>query len=339
MSTKNAQITLCLTGATGYVGRAILRHCDAMPEGAVSVRALARSEKQVLDRMNWSSLPDWLEVIPGRLPEVPDSFCPNNDHVVVHYGVKQIDHDGRGFNETNVEGTQRLLGATNARTLGIIYGSTLSVLGQGAQKNVFETAPMNPQTLLAETRAEAEETCYEWGARKHRSAFGLRPRFILGASDQFVLPGLAKLAAKGQIVGTGDQEFSVISVEDYAHIIVSLSAYIYLATDTEQRALNVGYRQPVSFAELQEVIAAAIGENPKKIKRIPVYRWLPTIMRWLPIEGIDQKATQLELVGFDHSGDIRELEKRIGCDVVEKSASEVVKKVVADWAEIRNHSL
>lgn len=59
-----------------------------------------------------------------------------------------------------------------------------------------EQAPLYPQTDLAKSRAMAEALCYEWATLQDKTAYGLRPRFILGRNDRYVLPGLARLVEK-----------------------------------------------------------------------------------------------------------------------------------------------
>lgn len=326
-------LNISLTGASGYVGSTLLHAIEMMPEGAVRVRALAMSKAQLLTSLGWVTCPDWLTVVEGRLPAPPAALFFDTPHVLVHFAVKQIDNDGSGFQLTNIEGTRSLLAQTNPHTLGVIYGSTLSVLGQGAQQAVTENAPISPETDLAKSRAAAEELCYQWGERNDRVAYGLRPRFILGRHDRFVLSGLAKLVRKRQGVGHGQQQFSVINVEDYTRVILALVRRINADSAAEQTPLNVGYRETVRFCDLQYFLAEALGVDAMPTKRIPNFRWLPWLMRLLPVPGMAQKATQLELIGFDHYSDVSALELRVGADVTDKPIRTLLRETIRQWVE------
>jgi nucleoside-diphosphate-sugar epimerase len=322
---------ISLTGGTGYVGSALLQLIATMPVNSVKVNVLARSASQLLAVLGWPVLPSWLRVIEGRLPEVPGALFFDKPHVLVHFAVKQIDHDGSGFQQTNVEGTSALLAKTNAHTSGVIYGSTLSVLGQGAQLGVTEQAPLYPQTDLAKSRAVAEALCYEWATLQDKTAYGLRPRFILGRNDRYVLPGLARLVEKKQSVGDGSQQFSVIAVEDYARVILGLCRYMRSAAVREHTPVNVGYRESIRFRDLHYMLAQALSVSTTSLTAIPTYRWLPWLMRRLPLKGIAQKATQLELIGFDHYADVKALEERIGSDITGKPTRETVREIIRQW--------
>lgn len=322
---------ISLTGGTGYVGSTLLQLIATMPVNSVKVNVLARSTSQLLTVLGWPELPAWLQVIEGRLPEVPAALFFNKPHVLVHFAVKQIDDDGSGFQLTNIEGTRALLASTNAHTCGVIYGSTLSVLGQGPQRSVDEQVLVYPQTDLAKSRAAAEALCYEWATLQDKTAYGLRPRFILGRNDRYVLPGLARLAAKSQQVGDGFQQFSVIAVEDYASVIFALCRYMRASGKREQTPLNIGYQESISFSDLQYMLVQAMSLGNSTVKTIPVFRWLPWLMRRIPLKGMAQKATQLELVGFDHFSVVNALEERIGKDITGKPTRATVREIIRQW--------
>ncbi len=343
---------IILTGGTGYVGRAILRQV-AKRKGALQVRLMARSEAQVCSLMAWSECPTWLQVIPGRLPEVPDALFDDRPSVLVHFGVKQIDSDGSGYSDINVRGTEALLAAAPAAVAGVIYGSTLSVLGGGAQRNVGEQVPMVAESALARSRAAAEVACYTWGKQRGRAATALRPRFILGAEDQFVLPGLVKLARKGMTIGSGRQQFSIIEVNDYASIVLALASHWLQGGEEQQgaqiqHALHIGYPRPVS---LNEILALA-GESVPAIDRqwgvpIPWWNgpWLERLHRWvLPKTSgaVEKTLTQLALVGFDHYGDTHRLRQYLaGTEaeaVVNRSEKEALRQVMMDFTQHHNNT-
>ena len=78
-------------------------------------------------------------------------------------------------------------GATRA----VLFVSSFSVYGEGPQRGVEETAPQRPETPLARSRAACEERLAQLAAHGHCAVTVLRTRFVLGAGDRHVLPGLA----------------------------------------------------------------------------------------------------------------------------------------------------
>ncbi|MFT7185461.1 MAG: nucleoside-diphosphate-sugar epimerase [Pseudohongiellaceae bacterium] len=319
-------LNIVLTGATGYVGRALLKTLEQLPAGTVSVKALVRSAKGI-------KLPAFAELIEGCLPDVPNQLFFEAPHVLIHLGVKQID-DGSGFHNTNVLGTQNLLEKCNAHTLGTLYGSTLSVQGQKAQSSIVESEALHPQTELAESRAQAEQLVSLYMENFEKWGFNLRPRFILGKEDQYVLPGLTKLARNGVYIGNGKQKYSVITVNDYAEVILRLTQFIYQQSELigkklikpEQMPVNVGYQQPLSFDQIFTEIRDHLVTKKRVISlRFP--GWLPSLLKWIPNKVIESKATQLELIGFDHYGDVSRLQQLIGLDIIQQNSLDKLKSL------------
>jgi len=320
-------LNIVLTGATGYVGRALLKCLEQLPDGEVSVKALVRSPERI-------KLPSFVEVVEGCLPEVPSQLFYEVPHVLIHLGVKQIDDDESGFHETNVHGTQNLLEKCNVHTLGTIYASTLSVQGQKKQTSIAEHEALKPQTKLAKSRAEAEQLVTLYMENFEKWGFNLRPRFILGKEDQYVLPGFIKLARNGAYIGDGKQQYSVITVNDYAAVILKLTQLMCDQSQLtgkkllhpQQVPVNVGYQQPLSFDQIFTEIRRHEATNKRVIPlRFP--KWLPGLLKWIPNKVIESKATQLELIGFDHYGDVSRLEQLIGLDIIQQNSLDKLKSL------------
>jgi nucleoside-diphosphate-sugar epimerase len=325
MKNTQAMLNIVLTGATGYVGRALIRALAQLPAGSVCVKALVRSNKL-------ATMPEFVECIEGSMQAIPENLFFHQPHIVIHFGIKQIDSDNSGFYETNVVGTKNLLEKCNEHTLGIIYGSTLSVQGQGRQSGIEESQAINPKTQLAKSRAEAEQLVTRYMADRNKWGINLRPRFILGKEDQHVLPGLTKLVCNGIYLGSGQQKFSIITVDDYAYVILSLVSMINEAFDKEkspqQLALNVGYKKALSFEQIFTQIRDHLRVS-NKVTRVYLPRWLPIFLKFLPSKKIQAKAVQLELVGFDHFGKIDSLQQLIGTDITEQNPLDKLMELLA----------
>ena len=311
-------LRVVLTGATGYVGQSILDQLALLPAGTVKVRALVKKDKPFPAR-------DFVEVIEGNLPEVPDNLFFKEPHILIHFGVKQVDFLKTGFYETNVLGTHNLLSKCNKNTLGVIYGSTLSIQGRTSNALIIESDLVQPETELERSRAQAEQLIIETMSRDKKWAFCLRPRFVLGPSDSFLMKGLTALSKLGVRVGNGKQQYSVITVIDYARIVVQLSLKVFpnraksLACEAKQCALNVAYQTPVSFNQIFSEIRAEHNVS-NRIKLIPVPVWLPKILKWIPHSLAETFATQLQSVGLNHCCDVSSLEQLLGDEIIKMDA-------------------
>jgi nucleoside-diphosphate-sugar epimerase len=319
---------ILLFGASGFVGRALLREIAALPAGSIRVRALLR---------NPDAVPDYpfLDKVKGSLESLPEGLEPARPYVLVHFAVKHIDRDGTGYLATNVDATQRLLGSLGPGPMGVLYASSMAVYGRGAQDGVTEAAPLSGDTPLAESRLRAEAVVQEAARARKISAFVLRPRFVVGEGDQFVLPGLAKVTARGLGIASGEQRFSVIDVADYARILLRLAEQVaerHRNGAPVQQALNVGHAEPVSFAQIQEALRASLGLRAPRV-RLPVTLGITRSMRRVPLRALDQAATRLELVGFSHWGDVSALAKAVGDDIVRKDPMTSIRRAAEALAK------
>jgi nucleoside-diphosphate-sugar epimerase len=327
-----ASFTLIVTGANGFIGNALL-HGIARHMPDLSVIALVRSEVAC---EQLTKLPIKLTLRRGSLQQLPSDLLPQTPHVLVHLAVKQIDRNGRGFDEDNIDGTRRLLSQVNNYTWGIIYNSSLSVYGEDPQRGINESVPLNPQTALARSRAAAEQLIREHMAAHNRWALLLRPRFVLGRGDRFVLPGLLGLSRKGLSVGSGQQRFSIINVDDYAAILLHLAHHIAQQPECpQQQALNVGYRTPVRFADLIDALRERYSLTaPRVTIAVPV--WLIRICTRLPIPALQYIARKLSLIGLDHYADTCALAGLVGNDIVGRSPQTALRRAVAALAVCEN---
>lgn len=275
-------LRIVLLGGTGFCGSAVLRRLRREP--GAEVRALVRRSARRLPGV---------AALQGTLAELPPGLFFDDPHVVVHLATKQVDRDGTGF-EVNVETTRRLLASLPPSCRGVVYGSSISVYGRGAQRDLAEGAPVRPATPLARSRARAEQAILA-GAP---AAIVLRPRFVLGRGDRFTLPGLLELCRRRVAVGRGDQGFSVIDVDDYAEVIVRAAARL-LAGPPVRQVLHVGYARPLAMLEITAALRRTYALPPPLV-RVPVGERLVGVLDRLPFAGARALATRLELVGLPH---------------------------------------
>lgn len=322
-------LRIVLLGATGFVGSALLRRLAARPAGSVEVRALVRDLRRA---------PPQAFVVPveGALPAAPPrALFFEQPFVLVHLATKQIDADGTGFEDVNVRGTARLLealapGAPGVSCRGIIHGSSISVYGRGPQEGLTEDAPLRPETPLARSRAEAERLITLAAVLRGASAFLLRPRFILGRGDRHTLPGLLALLGRGVMIGSGEQAFSVIDVDDYGEAIARLAARALARAargEPLRTPLHVGYARPLRLVEILEALATAF-DLPLPRRRIPAWRPALDLLRRIPLAATEALATRLELIALPHHVRVDALAREIGSDITEKDPREALRAAV-----------
>lgn len=312
-------LRLVLVGSTGVAGSAILRAARH-----VELRALVRGDAARLGDHPCTP-------VVGALPDVPQALFPEAPHVVLHFAGANV--DPAQFTSVNVEGTRALIDALPPSCLGVIYGSSLSVVGSGPQRGVDERAPVAPDTALARSRAAAEAIVLEGAARRGISAFALRPRFLLGDGDRATLPALLRLARRGISLGSGTQAFSVIDLDDYAAIVLALARRIVERAargEPVQTPLHVGYTRPISFDEIRGALSEQLPLPAPRV-RIPTG---PRLTRALQrITRLHDVATKLALVGLDHHADVRRLSAEIGGAIVARDPRTVVTKAARSLLE------
>jgi len=306
-------LRLVLVGSTGVTGTAILRAARG-----IEVRALVRSDTARLGDHPCTK-------VLGALPDVPPTLFPDAPHVLLHFAGATSDRTL--YSAVNVEGTRALMEALSPSCLGVIYGSSLSVVGSGAQRRVDEDEAVAPDTELARSRAQAERIVLEGAAKRGISAFVLRPRFLLGDGDQTTLPAMLRFARWGVSIGPGTQEFSVIDLDDYAAIVVALARRIVERAELGepvQTPLHVGYAQPISFDAIHTALAEVFLLPARKL-RIPVPPRLTRALVRVPV--VSDVATKLALVGLDHHADVSRLSSEIGDAIVARDPRHVVARV------------
>ncbi|MFD3259565.1 NAD-dependent epimerase/dehydratase family protein [Paenibacillus lentus] len=324
---KYEDFCVVVIGGTGFVGQKMIEQLNRFSEGRLEIRALVRDTRKIKD------MPNLVKIV-GSLPDVPSELFSSKPHVVIHFGTKNKDQDGKGFEEVNVVGTRNIMANLPESTLGVIYGSSFSVYGQGSLNDVNEKQEIHPETPLAISRAKAENIILEEMKNRGRSGLALRPRFIIGKDDQHTIPLLIKAYQHHFNIGTGKQASTYIDVEDYARIITELVLYILRGAENNQyfnTALNVGYQRPMALAELHEIFSEALGY--KRQFYIPISESFTKLLHASPIRAFKKLATTLELGAFSHSADVTLLRDMIGSDIIGQDPRHVVSNLLQEFVQ------
>ena len=247
--------TFAITGATGFVGKALLRH---VPENA-QLRLLVRDRQKLQAPANAT-------IIEGALSDAQAllDLCQGAD-VVIHVAGAIKAMDRKGFHDVNEKAVIAL--AEAARKSGVkrfIYVSSL--------------AAREPSLSDYAASKRAGEHGLAYAARDMEWVI-VRPPAIYGPGDEATLPLMRALTSKRAILpGSSEQLISLMHVDDVAQAL-------WLATQETVVAGKVyevddGKKAGYSWAELCSLAEAYEGHE---VKALFVPRWSLT-----PIAGLVQ---------------------------------------------------
>ena len=204
-----------LTGATGYVGSAVL---DALVRGGHEVTALVRSRERAR-----ALLARGVQSVLGELagPERYTGMAEDCD-VIVHTA---FEHSKQGA-DVDRQATEALLLAAGRRAargnpVSVVYTSGVWVLGDTTQP-ADEDAPVAPTPLVA-WRPAHEALVLGAASGALRTAV-VRPGLVYGGSKG-IIAGLLKDAANGlvRIIGDGRNRWLCVYDRDLADLYVRVA--------------------------------------------------------------------------------------------------------------------
>lgn len=293
---------IVVTGAGGFLGRHVV--------GALA----AEAEEEPVRALDLRFADDFAETAPGVEPLQGDFLdsaflgpALAGADTVVHLASKNVDRDGSGFEEVNVEGTRRLCAlAAAAGVRRMIYVSSVGIYGHGAHTDADESTPVRPDTPFSRSKAAAEDVVLGHHRGGDFRAAVLRHRFVYGDGDQAVVPRLIKAARSYPFwISGGRAEISLIWAPDFAEVVRRMAAGAADAADDPVYHVTDG--KPTAYRDVIGAICETFGDPlPRFSIPLPLL-YLPVRLREL-ILGIDPEVAsssvtsiRLKLVAQDNS--------------------------------------
>jgi NADH dehydrogenase len=279
---------ILITGATGFVGREIVK--QARDQG-FAVRALVREP----NRARWLERAFGVELFHGNILN-PDSLSGSMKDVkcVIHLVGIIRERLELTFERVHVDGTRHIVDA--AKKGGVKRFLHMSALG---------------------TRADARSRYHKtkWAAEEIVRGSGLnwtifRPSVIFGKDDEFVndLARVIRLAPFAPVIGDGNNKLQPVAVEDVARCFL---AAIRNDASVGQTYDLVGPKA-YTMNELMGVLLRAMGKRRKLIHLpLPIARAQACIMEKL-LNRPPFTSDQLLMLQEDNTGDASAAEKMFG---------------------------
>ena len=227
---QQKNLTLAVTGGTGFVGRHLLR---LAVEHGHHVRALTRSPQPAQGGITWIS---------GTLAD-PGALCEGADAVIHLAGVVNA-RTRAGFDVGNVAGTAALLAAaTAANVRRFVHVSSLAA--REPALSVYGASKAAGEALV--TASEGD-----W--------IVIRPPGVYGPGDTEMLP-FYQLVARGIALLPGRGRFSLIEVGDLAGALLAV-ATVRLPGVYE---IDDGHHGGYVHTDLAALVGTALGRRPRAL--------------------------------------------------------------------------
>jgi len=263
-----------MTGATGFVGGALARRLAA---AGYEIVALARPASQ---RDHLADLPiTWVE---GDVTD-RDSLRGKFDGAdwLIHAAgmLGQAGVPEQAYFELHEKGTINVLAEAETARIGrVLHVGSPGVLGPISGGPADENAPLAPSNPYEHSKAAAEQAAQVY-ARAGLPVIIARPEFIYGPGDLHVL-GLFQAVRDGRFftINGGRATCHPTYIDDAV-----TGMLLALQRGRIGEIYHIAGPEPVTFRELGETIAAALGVKPPKLN--------------LPRPIVMLGATGLELAG------------------------------------------
>ncbi|MEL7035750.1 MAG: NAD(P)H-binding protein [Cyanobacteria bacterium J06592_8] len=170
--------------------------------------------------------------------------------------------------------------AEKAKVRRLVYLSTASVHGQAPLVGTDENSPLNESQFLAYNNAKvkAEKLLLKLRQKRNTEIVILRPGIVTGPYSSWVAGFANSLQNQtAYLVNQGQGICNSIYIDNLAHAI-----YLAMITpDVDQEAFIVGDRERITWADLYDPIAQALGKSLSQVPNINCSDYNPSLKEYL----------------------------------------------------------
>ena len=270
-------MTVLVTGGAGYIGSHTVRALRASGHGVVVLDSLERGS---VDALLGADLVVGSIADRDLVARTCERFgVVSVVHFAAHKSVGESMTDPGRYWENNVAGTVHLVEAMCAAGVDkIVFSSSASVYGTPAEVPVNEDAPIQPENVYAESKAQMEKIISWYGATHGVSSVSLRYFNAAGASldgvigeDWSVTTNLVPLVMKAvlgvsgpvQVFGDDYPTVDGTGVRDYIHVEDLAAAHVaavsYLHAEGADLCVNLGTGVGSSVRQILDLTAEVAG--------------------------------------------------------------------------------
>ena len=281
-----------VTGATGFVGRAVVRQ---LTKAGHSVIGFARTSMPISCELRTGDILDLAAL--KQVVEGADAVC----HLAALTLVRESFEEPVRYFRVNVAGTLNLLDAMNAeaqrcgRPLRLVFASTGAVYGAPERQPITEAQEPAPGNPYGASKLAAETVIGYQAALGAISAVTLRTFNVAGAVDGHGDPDTSRIIPKTLLVAAGQADRLNVNgdgsaIREYTHVCDLAQAYaaaLDVAEPAGYRIYNVGSGVGVSIRQVVEITERITG------RPVPV-RWGPPVREPRELRG-DSSRINTEL--------------------------------------------
>ncbi|MHB8596609.1 MAG: NAD-dependent epimerase/dehydratase family protein [Ktedonobacteraceae bacterium] len=264
-------MTILVTGATGFLGSALVMELVRKQHQQQEVRILARDVAKARAQFG-----EAVSIVAGEITDEQQVRLAVDGVSIIYHLVGHLYHPSvptELYRTTHVEGTRTLLKACQGQDQlqRIVHCSTTGVLGVTGQTAAAEDAPFAPTNPYEATKLESELLALAAYKEQGLPISVVRPGLVYGPGDLHLLGFFASIK-KGlfRVIDNGRASLHPIYIDDMT------AAFLLCAEKTQAigNSYNIADSHPVTMRQLSTAIAHALD---KELPRGSIPLWLANL--------------------------------------------------------------
>ena len=255
-SLKAGKMNILVTGATGFIGARTANHL--LEQGhAVSGNGRSAQPADILS-------PE-VQYLRGSLndADVCKRITSGVDIIVHCAGKAGTWGSYQSYYEANVSALEKLLDAAAANGVQrLVNISSPSIYFNFRDHLQIPESYVPPRfsNAYAETKFLAEKLAHSRHG-SHLQVISLRPRLVIGAGDNNVLPRLIRLQQEGKLKQIGNGQ-NIVTVTTIGNLLHAIDRCIAVPAEATGQVYNIGNEEPVRFWSFVNDVLGAFGLEP-----------------------------------------------------------------------------